>query len=244
MTRSGLNILRVKAIFISHEHSDHIRGVETLSKKYGLPVYITPATLRHGRLRLNKELVRTFTPYDEVAIGGLRIMAFPKQHDAAEPHSFVVKGDNNITTGVFTDIGTGCDHVVANFRACNAAFLECNYDDHMLETGSYPYHLKKRIRSDSGHLSNEQALKLFTEHRSEHLSHLLLSHLSKDNNSPALVQDLFSRHAGKTRVVVASRYNESEVFTITGKMDEGSVAAGSAAQMSLFHEEDTRPAVL
>jgi len=244
MARSGLNILRVKAIFISHEHSDHIRGVETLSKKYRLPVYITPATLKHGRLRLNKDLVKTFTPYDEITIGSLRIMAFPKQHDAAEPHSFVVKGENNVTTGVFTDIGTGCDHVVTNFRACNAAFLECNYDDHMLETGRYPYHLKKRIRSDSGHLSNEQALKLFIEHRSENLSHLLLSHLSKDNNSPELVMDLFASHAGKTRVVVASRFNESEVFTINGKMDGHPVSAGAAAQMSLFHEESTRPVAL
>jgi phosphoribosyl 1,2-cyclic phosphodiesterase len=234
MARSGLNIRKVKAIFISHEHSDHIRGVETLSKKYEMPVYITPLTLRHGGIKIRKDLVKTFRSHEIVTVGSFQVTCFPKQHDASEPHSFVVKGQSGVTIGVFTDIGTSCEHVISNFRICHAAFLESNYDDQMLETGNYPYHLKKRIRSHTGHLSNEQALRLFTEHRSEGLSHLLLSHLSKDNNSPQLVHDLFSNHAGNTKIVVASRHNESEVFTVNGQVSEAVPEPGRATQMSLF----------
>jgi phosphoribosyl 1,2-cyclic phosphodiesterase len=213
LKRTGLSIDTIKAIFISHEHSDHIRGVEVLSRKYRLPVYITGTTLKASRLSLDAGLTRSFNAYSPVAIGELSVLAFPKLHDAEEPHSFTVSG-NGVTIGVFTDIGSCCDHVVKNFGRCHAAFLEANYDDHLLETGSYPYHLKKRIRSDRGHLSNRQALDLFLEH-GRHMSHLFLSHLSKDNNDPRLVEDLFRQHRGKTSIAIASRYNESPVARIS-----------------------------
>jgi phosphoribosyl 1,2-cyclic phosphodiesterase len=89
---------------------------------------------------------------------------------------------------------------VDHFQKCHAAFLEANYDADMLEKGGYPYHLKQRIRGGEGHLSNEQALKLFLDHRPSHMSHLLLAHLSKNNNDPKLVEDLFNQHAGNTKL--------------------------------------------
>jgi phosphoribosyl 1,2-cyclic phosphodiesterase len=116
---------------------------------------------------------------------------------------------------VFTDIGAPCDHVINHFQQCHAAFLEANYDETMLEQGSYPYHLKRRIRGGQGHLSNKQALDLFIKHRPSFMSHLLLSHLSQDNNCPRLVHELFSQHAYHTQIVVASRYEESAVYCIT-----------------------------
>jgi phosphoribosyl 1,2-cyclic phosphodiesterase len=213
MQRIGLSMQKVKAIFVSHEHTDHISGIPVLAKKYKLPVYITDATRHHGGLQLNKEQVLSFKAYEPVQVGELTVKAFPKFHDAAEPHSFVVSS-NNINIGVFTDIGAPCDHVTMHFKKCHAAFLEANYDEHMLEQGNYPRHLKNRIRGGQGHLSNKQALEIFTNHRPSFMSHLFLSHLSRDNNSPGLVQELFNAHAGETQVIIASRFEETAVYQI------------------------------
>ncbi len=214
MRRLGLSMQQVKAIFISHEHSDHIRGVAVLAKKYQLPVYITAGTLLHGGLILHEHLVTAFRAYEPVYIGGLAVTAFPKEHDAAEPHSFIITG-NTINIGVFTDIGISCEHVIRHFQQCHAAFLEANYDEVMLEQGRYPYYLKNRIRGGKGHLSNTQALELFKTHRPAFMSHLLLSHLSQDNNNPSLVQELFDQHANGIKIVVASRMQETAVYQIS-----------------------------
>ena len=236
MKRLSLDITRIKAIFISHEHGDHICGAEALASKYNLPIYITPATLRNSQLRINPNLLKNFTAYKPVNVGELSVLAFPKQHDAADPHSFVVSGDG-VNIGVFTDIGATCDHVTKNFSQCHAAFLEANYDEDMLENGRYPQHLKARIRGEKGHLSNHQALDLFLKHRPAYMSHLYLSHLSKDNNSTDIAQALFSAHAGNTYVSVASRYKETPVYEICG--DEHAhtfkkIVLSEPAQLSLF----------
>src|SRR6202012_5301045 len=104
MRRLGLSMQKVKAIFISHEHSDHIRGVEVLAKKYDLPVYITELTHLHGRLFFSPHLVNRFIANVPVTIGSLQITAFSKWHDAADPHSFLINC-NEVNVGVFTDLG-------------------------------------------------------------------------------------------------------------------------------------------
>ena len=213
LLRLELSVKKIKAIFISHEHSDHIRGLQVLARKYQLPVYITQPTLVSGRLQISETLLNEFKPYQQISVGGLCVTAFPKFHDASDPHSFIVSG-NGINIGVLTDIGSVCKHVIDNFKQCHAVFLESNYDETLLEEGNYPFFLKERIRNGHGHLSNHQALDLFTKHKASFLSHVLLSHLSKDNNSPQLVQKLFEQHSGSTKVVVASRDYETEVFTI------------------------------
>jgi phosphoribosyl 1,2-cyclic phosphodiesterase len=213
MMRLGLNIKKVKAVFVSHEHTDHISGLRILSKKYQLPVYITLATQRFGRLKLEKHLVTSFSAHETIVIGNLSITAFPKFHDAADPHSFVVCC-NKINVGVFTDIGTPCENLIHHFKQCHAAFLEANYDDEMLEKGNYPYFLKTRIRGEKGHLSNKQALELFTTHKPSFMSHLLLAHLSKNNNSAKLVEQIFNEHAHGVKMIIASRYEETELLHI------------------------------
>jgi phosphoribosyl 1,2-cyclic phosphodiesterase len=213
MRRLGLLMNKVKAIFVSHEHSDHISGIPVLSKKFQLPVYITTNTLKFSGLVMEQQLVNSFCAYQTINIGTLSITAFPKFHDACDPHSFIVT-NNSIQVGIFTDIGTACEHVIKHFKQCHAAFLETNYDEEMLTNGKYPYHLKKRIRSNDGHLSNDEALQLFIAHKPSCMSHLILSHLSKNNNSPELVQQLFNRHSGTTEIIVASRYHETEVYKV------------------------------
>lgn len=237
MKRLGLSMKKVKALFVSHEHADHIYGVATISKKHNLPVYITSNTLANGRLNLNGDLTCSFYAYQPVTIGNLTVTAFPKYHDASDPHSFIVSG-NGVNIGVFTDIGVACQHVKKNFEICHAAFLEANYDEMMLEHGNYPYHLKNRIRGDNGHLSNLQALKLFQKHRPPFMSHLFLSHLSKNNNSPEIVARLFTKIAGKTEIIIASRHEETAVYTIrTGQQHrrpEMLMHARQVEQLSLF----------
>jgi len=213
MIRLGLNISNVKAIFISHEHTDHTRGAEVLSRKHGIPVYITSETYRSSRMKLEPEVVKHFISGVPVNVGDMQVKPFPKSHDASEPHSFIVTSAG-ITVGVFTDIGKACDQVVHHLRQCHAAFLETNYDEYMLDRGRYPLYLKRRIRSDEGHLSNNQALELFLNHKSPWMQLLVLSHLSAENNRPQLVHDLFSRHSNGTKIVVASRYEESDVYCI------------------------------
>jgi len=215
MKRLDLSMKKVKAVFISHEHVDHIRGIQTLVKKFHLPVYITQATMKYGGLQFEKNMVQHFLPHQPIRIGELFITAFPKFHDAIDPYSFSVC-NKNVTVGVFTDIGKACDHLIRHFKQCHAAFLETNYDDEMLENGTYPYHLKKRIKSETGHLSNAEALELFVTHRPPQMSHLFLSHLSKNNNSAELVQQLFHQHANGVKIVLASRWEETAVYRISG----------------------------
>ncbi|RYY24637.1 MAG: MBL fold metallo-hydrolase [Chitinophagaceae bacterium] len=213
IARLGLDMSKVRAIFVSHEHSDHVSGIPTLVKKYRLPVYITPATLRNGKIRFDAALINNFTAYQPIMVGGLSVTAFPKFHDACDPHSFIVT-NGSVNIGVFTDIGKSCDHVISHFSRCHAAFLESNYDEVMLSSGRYPWYLKNRITSGRGHLSNTQALEIFTRYRPPFMTHLLLAHLSKENNCPNLVAELFTRHAGNTNVVVASRYAETPLYEI------------------------------
>jgi phosphoribosyl 1,2-cyclic phosphodiesterase len=238
MKRLGLPLSRVKAIFISHEHTDHINGLGSISRKWNLPVYITARTLGRCKPYVDATRAVSFQPYAPVTIGGLTIVPFPKLHDGCDPHSFTVSG-NGVQVGIFTDIGVPCNALIEHFSGCHAAFLEANYDTLMLEQGRYPYHLKNRIRGGQGHLSNAQALEVFTRHRPAYMSHLLLSHLSRDNNNPELVQSLFNAHAGSTEIIVASRYKESAVFHITAdptvpNTNRPAPKASPQAQLALF----------
>lgn len=213
MLRIGLSMQKVKAIFISHEHTDHIKGLCTLAAKYNLPVYISPGTLAACRFNIREDLIRHLSNNSVIQIGSLNVTGFLKIHDASDPYSFVISyGGTKV--GVFTDIGEACEQLVHHFGQCHAAFLEANYDDALLEKSAYPYFLKRRISGGRGHLSNKKALELFSTFKPAFMSHLLLSHLSKDNNCPNLVAELFTQHANGTEIIVASRYEETQVYTI------------------------------
>lgn len=231
MKQLGLSPKKLMAIFVSHEHGDHIKGVTGLANKYSLPVYITAATAKNGP-RLIRHLSRTFIADEPVVVGSLSITAFAKHHDAADPHSFIIE-HNNVRAGVFTDIGYVCDNLIHYFKQCHAAFLESNYDETMLENGSYPHVLKNRIRGGKGHLSNKQALELFINHRSPSMSHLLLSHLSKENNTPELASTLFNQYAEGVSIMVAPRYGPSPLINV-GAANKNMAALAKPVQLGLF----------
>ncbi len=221
MLRLGLSIQKIKAIFITHEHSDHIYGLIAFLKKYPLPVYITQKTLLQG-IDVAPDLIHAFNAHDAVVIDNVLITAFPKQHDAADPHSFVITC-NNVTVGVFTDIGTVCNNVIHYFKQCNAAFLEANYDADMLYNGRYPFILKKRISGGKGHLSNTGALDLFCKQKPSFMTHLFLSHLSHNNNTPEIAKALFKEHADGVEIIIASRFKETAIHTIEAKHNKNNI---------------------
>jgi phosphoribosyl 1,2-cyclic phosphodiesterase len=235
MKRIGLSMQSVKAIFVTHEHSDHITGIPGISKKYQLPVYITEKTFQSSNIPIEPHLIHSFNIHQSVFIGSLSVTAFPKFHDAIDPHSFMISF-NNMNVGVFTDIGNACTNVIKYFRQCHAAFLEANYCIDMLSKGSYPAFLKNRISGDDGHLSNDQALELFLKHKNKNLSHLILSHLSKNNNTMKLVADIFNAHSAGTEIIVASRYKETDLFHIeqTRRSISKNINKATQVQLSLF----------
>jgi phosphoribosyl 1,2-cyclic phosphodiesterase len=235
MKHLDLDIKKVKAIFISHEHGDHVKGVEVISHKYQIPVYITAKTLSHSRLkRLNPILAVPFQKELPVRVGDLNVTAFAKFHDAADAHSFIIASES-VTIGVFTDLGRVCDQLTHYFKQCHAAFLEANYDAGMLQKGRYPYHLKQRISNGFGHLSNTEAFQLFDECNLPQLSHLFLSHLSADNNNPDIALQLFRSKNTDTNVTVASRYEAMPLQFITGNIASPlPKPAAKAVQLPLF----------
>jgi len=235
MKRQGLSMSMVRAVFISHEHTDHISGLSGICKKHKIPVYITRHTHKNSGIPIAKEHIREFKAGSPVVIGELTVKAFSKSHDAIDPHSFIVT-NGRVNIGIFTDIGYAGRELIKHFKICHAAFLESNYCEDMLESGSYPRYLKKRIHGRKGHLSNRQALELFMSHRSPQLSHLILSHLSENNNKPSLVNKLFSDQAGSTRIIVASRFEESPVYSITASITRAITRKKhtSEGQLSLF----------
>lgn len=232
----GLDIKNVKAIFISHEHTDHIKGLEVLSKKHRIPVYISALTLTHSKLSIDRALLHTLETGSDYKIGELTIHSFAKFHDAADPCSFTI-AHRDTRIAVITDIGRCCANVIDHFSQCDAALIEANYDEFLLDNGRYPFYLKRRISGGRGHISNKEALELFTKHRSERLSHLLLGHLSADNNHPDIVSELFSHFSGTTSVHVASRYEASPVFAIAGNPEipyRSNREVQTPAQLTLF----------
>ncbi len=194
LEKIGKSIENIKAIFVTHEHTDHIRGIETLSRNHNIPIYINEGTLNNSYLDMgNVQLIKSDREFD---FNGLKILPFSKNHDASEPISYVIKnGSKKIS--VITDVGCCCENVIRNVMESDLIILEANHDINMLKNGPYPYFLKKRIASTQGHLSNYEAGLLILEHGNKKLQHVLLSHLSLNNNSQELAMKTFNTIVGE-----------------------------------------------
>jgi len=177
----GVEPQQVDAILVTHEHSDHSSGVAALSRKYQIPVYLTHGTSSTGRCDNSFEL-RCFNCEDSFEIGGLRVKAVTVPHDAVEPCQFRLTWQGR-TLGVLTDLGSITPHVVDNYRACHGLLLEFNHDLPMLMAGQYPPQLKRRVGGDWGHLNNEQAADFLQQIDVAELAHLVVAHVSENNNS-------------------------------------------------------------
>ena len=210
---AGLNASKIKGIFISHEHSDHINGARVLSKRLGIPVWYSQGTFDALKISDRPDLVQFFVPGKALKLGSFTIHPFLKNHDAAEPCSFRVEHDD-WHIGVFTDIGEACDRLISHLRKCHALFLETNYDEKLLWEGPYPYILKRRVASSVGHLSNDQAFELIRDHAGPELVHVFLSHLSGENNRPELAAETFKPLSDRFNVSLTSRNSFSELYRL------------------------------
>lgn len=177
----GIEPRQLDALLVTHEHSDHSNGVAALSRKYQIPVYLTHGTAGSGRCDGSHEL-RCFNCEDSFDIGALRIKAVAVPHDAREPCQYLLSWRGQ-SLGILTDLGSVTPHVVDNFRQCRSLVLEFNHDLPMLLAGSYPPQLKRRVGGDWGHLNNNQAADLLRQIDAAALEHLVVAHISEQNNS-------------------------------------------------------------
>lgn len=190
MNEKNINLSKIKALFITHEHSDHIRGVNVFSKKTKIPIFINRNTYVNSKINLSSDLINIIDSDSTTKVGNLVIKSFRKSHDGVEPVSFIVKYKSKVVS-VLTDIGKPCENVEKAVNQSDIIFLETNYDHKMLEEGNYPYFLKQRILGVNGHLSNDDAFELVSNNSSSNLKYLILSHLSENHNDPSLVFDKF-----------------------------------------------------
>jgi phosphoribosyl 1,2-cyclic phosphodiesterase len=214
----GRYLHNVRGVFVTHEHADHVRGLPVTTKMYRVPTFLTEPTWRN--LWKNKPYKgHQFIRYKTAAkVEDITVEAYPKSHDAADPVFFVVTIDG--TRFLYaTDLGVHSEEVQRLLGEVDAALIESNYDEDMLEHGPYPQHLKDRISAPHGHLSNTQAMQLIESHCNGRLHTLILGHLSEKNNTPEVVQRevdavLARRHGFRPRVVIASRYEVGELLSI------------------------------
>ncbi len=209
----ALDPKKIKAIFITHEHGDHSRGVRVLSKKLDIPAFMTYGTFTASYHNWKPV---SYIPIEDnipVEVGAFTIYPILKNHDAAEPTSFRIE-HKGMNVGVFTDIGSPCENVKNHLAQCHALFLETNYDLRLLLDGPYPHHLKVRIDSLVGHLSNVQAYELLKENAHPELQCVFLSHLSAENNRPELAYDEFKSLEERFLIKLTDRYAASEIYVI------------------------------
>ncbi len=174
------------AILVTHEHSDHIKGVAALARRYDLPVYMTPGTY-HSRDLGELPDLRLIEAYAPFEVQGLRVNPVAVPHDAREPSQYVFEY-SGLRLGILTDLGSITPHVEASYQDLDAMILEANHDPVMLASGSYPPSLKQRVGGQWGHLSNQQAAGFLQRLNCERLQHLVVAHISQQNNSLELAQ--------------------------------------------------------
>lgn len=215
----GVTVDMIDAILITHEHSDHTKGLTNLCKKFDTPIYANTKTWdKMSVLKLPEYSHIPFTPNESFTIGDLTIFPFSIPHDAADPCGFNVFADDKKIT-VATDIGHITNEIYKNFEKSDVLLLESNYDPNTLQYGHYPYSLKKRITSDVGHLSNESASKVIKRLYDEAgVSNIILGHLSKENNFPELAYQTVVNEFGtlpcELNLSIASRDKIDEVLVL------------------------------
>ena len=195
---AGLNSLELTGrdldgILITHEHSDHIKGLGVLARKYGIPIYATGGTVdamvRSGSLgKIPEGIFREIREDESFLIKDLVVNPFTIPHDAAQPVGYRLEcGEHSV--GIATDLGKYNEYIIENLQNLDALLLEANHDIRMLQVGRYPYYLKQRIMGDRGHLSNENAGQLLCRLLHDNLKAVFLGHLSKENNYEELAYE-------------------------------------------------------
>jgi len=229
LAKIGLHPSQLSAILVTHEHTDHSQGVGILSRKYHLPVYATEGTwdgmaAKIGNVDANARCM--VVPEQDFYLEGLNIMPFATPHDANQSVGYVFEAAGT-KFAIATDLGCIKKGWMNHVRGADAVLLESNYDPDMLQAGPYPYDLKRRILSTRGHLCNDDAGSCALELVNAGARHIVLGHLSKENNFPELARqctDQALRVGGvipgeDVRLDVASRDGVTGIFAVSSRFD-------------------------
>ena len=184
---------KIDGIFITHEHSDHVNGVGVMARRYHIPIYSTVETLYamfHTKNvgKIPQELLHYVEPDKKIQLKDIEVEPFSISHDAANPLAYTFQSDGH-KMGVATDLGTYDEYIVDHLRDSEVLLVEANHDVNMLQVGPYPYTLKQRILGKKGHLSNLLSASLLCELVNDKVKHIILGHLSKENNFPDLAYE-------------------------------------------------------
>lgn len=219
----NVDILDIDAILVTHEHSDHIKGLGTLSKKYDIPVFANPNTweaMPEQKQKISAENQKEFLINEEFEIKDLQFLPFSIPHDAADPCGFNVFY-NKKKMSIATDLGHVTPELFSHLEKSSFALLEANYDPNILKYSKYPYLLKQRIAGPNGHLSNNNSGQIISGLMKSGLTNVLLGHLSKENNFPKLayktvVEEIINNNCDETaiKVGVAKRDRPSGIIDI------------------------------
>ena len=220
LSKLKIDIQKINAILVTHEHSDHTKGLAMLSNKYGIPIYInkkTWAALDNVSNKIPIQNINFFNMLEYFEIEDFKIFPFPIPHDAADPCGFNIFYDNK-KISIATDIGHVSENLLKHLKNSTSIFLEANYDPEILKYSSYPYLLKKRISGNDGHLSNEMAGKTIYNLYNSGLRNAILIHLSKENNFPELAYKTVYNEIASCKgfsLDVAPRDNPSKMFEVS-----------------------------
>ncbi len=206
----------IKGVFVTHEHSDHIKGIDVFARKYNVPVFATKKTIKGREICSNPELINIIKNKSTVRVGNMEIESFSKSHKASNPVSFNIYNSKKIS--IITDLGKLCKNVKKSISKSDFLCLESNHSLNMLEQGNYPYFLKNWIKSDIGHFSNSQAALSVLEFGNSNLKNVMLCHLSENNNLPELALGSFKvlkeRKDLHPDVSVSGRHLPTKLFKV------------------------------
>ena len=206
LARAGLAPEDLSAIFVTHEHGDHAKGIIPLAKRYGIPVWMSHGTFMGIRQDFADVDLSICKDGDCIAVGGVKVTAFSTSHDVSEPLQYHVT-DGVFKAGMLTDTGRVTKHIKKHLDGCHVLFLECNYDEEMLRYSDYPVDIKHRIRGIHGHLSNDDAAAFLMDVDRSRLKAVVASHISQNNNAPELARKAMEdvAHPHGIQVIVADQ---------------------------------------
>ncbi|MDR2353534.1 MAG: MBL fold metallo-hydrolase [Deltaproteobacteria bacterium] len=213
----NLNLRNLVSIFLTHAHSDHVSGVGLLARSRSLKVYGSGGTLRRSKKFLAHTQCIPITSQHTYSVGTLKLQPIPSSHDCEEPFVYLINGKEH-SFGVATDLGVVTHQIHQSFLNLDALILEFNHDMTMLIEGPYPLFLKQRIISRKGHLSNEAAATFLTKIVHPKLQHVVLGHISEENNRPELAYnsacEALKNYLGKINIIVASQREPTPIIKI------------------------------
>lgn len=201
----------ILGVLITHNHTDHIKGLEVLTRRNRFPAFTTHKirqSILTSRMKISPACIREIPLENKFSLAGFEIEAFPVCHDAPETIGLrICAGDKTIT--IVTDLGHICETAAQHIKAANLLVIESNYDEQMLVNGKYPYFLKTRIMSDHGHLGNNQTSSFLADNFSVNMTHICLAHLSKNNNTPEMALQTLQQKLSEKGIVLNPRQHIS-----------------------------------